>query len=94
MAIKSELIGLMISVPPTIQAQLGEAISVIADSDFYERWDTLVDVRNHIHHPHHINSQIISGPGLSLYSRQRPGQQRCPASRTFHLQAVAPALPI
>ena len=34
----------MISVPPGIQSQLGEAVSVIADSDFWERWDTLVDV--------------------------------------------------
>jgi len=34
----------MISVPPSIQAQLGETISVIADSDFWTRWDTLVDV--------------------------------------------------
>lgn len=41
--IKNELIGLMVKVPPTIQAQLGDAISVIADSDFWERWDTLVD---------------------------------------------------
>ena len=44
--IKNELVGLMISVPPSIQAQLGEAISVIADSDFWERWATLVDVRS------------------------------------------------
>lgn len=44
-AIKRELIGLMISVPPNIQYQLGDAIGVIADSDFWERWDTLVDVR-------------------------------------------------
>ena len=43
--IKKELIGLMISVPPSIQSQLGETISVIADSDFWTRWDTLVDVR-------------------------------------------------
>ncbi|KAF2015307.1 Cse1-domain-containing protein [Aaosphaeria arxii CBS 175.79] len=42
-AIKRELIGLMVSVPPNLQAQLGEAISAIADSDFWERWDTLVD---------------------------------------------------
>ena len=35
----------MVSVPPTIQYQLGDAIGVIADSDFWERWDTLVDVR-------------------------------------------------
>ncbi|KAF2229374.1 Cse1-domain-containing protein [Viridothelium virens] len=41
--IKQQLVGLMITVPPTIQAQLGDAVSVIADSDFWERWDTLVD---------------------------------------------------
>lgn len=33
----------MVSVPANLQAQLGEAISAIADSDFWERWDTLVD---------------------------------------------------
>jgi exportin-2 (importin alpha re-exporter) len=43
LAIKSDLIGLMTTVPPTVQTQLGEAISIIADSDFWERWDTLVD---------------------------------------------------
>ncbi|RMZ67072.1 chromosome segregation cse1 [Pyrenophora seminiperda CCB06] len=42
-AIKRELIGLMVSVPANLQAQLGEAISAIADSDFWQRWDTLVD---------------------------------------------------
>ncbi|KAH8598260.1 CAS/CSE protein [Bisporella sp. PMI_857] len=42
-AIKTELIGLMVSVPASIQTQLGEAISLIADSDFWTRWDTLVD---------------------------------------------------
>ncbi|KAH7073441.1 CAS/CSE protein [Paraphoma chrysanthemicola] len=42
-AIKRELIGLMVSVPPNLQSQLGEAISAIAASDFWERWDTLVD---------------------------------------------------
>lgn len=45
--IKQELISLMISVPAGIQTQLGEAVSVIADSDFWERWDTLVDVSSH-----------------------------------------------
>jgi exportin-2 (importin alpha re-exporter) len=42
--IKKELIGLMISVPANIQSQLGETISIIADSDFWTRWDTLIDV--------------------------------------------------
>ena len=32
----------MVSVPPNLQAQLGEAISAIADSDFWEQWQTLV----------------------------------------------------
>ncbi|KAI5304978.1 importin-alpha export receptor, partial [Ascosphaera pollenicola] len=43
LTIKRELIALMISCPSPIQAQLGEAVSVIADSDFWQRWDTLVD---------------------------------------------------
>lgn len=42
--IKKELIGLMTSVSTNIQSQLGEAIGIIAESDFYEKWDTLVDV--------------------------------------------------
>lgn len=42
--IKRELINLMITCPPQIQTQLGGAISAIANSDFWERWDTLVDV--------------------------------------------------
>ncbi|KAF2861245.1 Cse1-domain-containing protein [Piedraia hortae CBS 480.64] len=41
--IKAELVGLMVRVPPNIQSQLGDATGVIADSDFYQRWDTLVD---------------------------------------------------
>ncbi|KAK7535633.1 CAS/CSE protein [Phyllosticta citricarpa] len=41
--VKQELIGLMITQPPPIQSQLGDAISMIAESDFYERWDTLVE---------------------------------------------------
>lgn len=34
----------MILSPPTIRTQLGEAISVIADSDFWTRWETLIQV--------------------------------------------------
>lgn len=36
----------MILSPPTIRTQLGEAISVIADSDFWTRWETLIQVRS------------------------------------------------
>jgi exportin-2 (importin alpha re-exporter) len=51
-AIKTEIIGLMTTVPESIQSQLGEAISIIAESDFYLRWDTLVDVSRRPHSPH------------------------------------------
>lgn len=34
----------MIASPANIQSQLGEAVSIIADSDFWERWDTLTQV--------------------------------------------------
>lgn len=42
--IKQRLIGLMISCPANVQSQLGEAISIIADSDFWRRWETLTQV--------------------------------------------------
>ncbi|RCI08608.1 hypothetical protein L249_4861 [Ophiocordyceps polyrhachis-furcata BCC 54312] len=43
--IKDRLIGLMISCPSNVQSQLGETIAIIADSDFWERWSTLTQVR-------------------------------------------------
>jgi len=42
-ALKQQIIGLLITVPPYLQIQLGEAVSIMADSDFPERWDNLVD---------------------------------------------------
>ena len=52
----------MIKVPKNVQTQLGEAISVIADSDFWRKWDTLVDVRNLflIKYDTDINKDLIS----------------------------------
>lgn len=72
-SIKSELIGLMVSVPPSIQAQLGEAISAIADSDFWQRWDTLVDdlVKRLTVDDHVINVGVLQ-VAHSIFSRWRP----------------------
>ncbi|SCW02940.1 LAFE_0F17634g1_1 [Lachancea fermentati] len=42
-AIKKEIVPLMITLPNNLQVQVGEAISVIADSDFPNRWPTLLD---------------------------------------------------
>lgn len=63
--IKRELINLMISVPSGIQTQLGEAVSAIADSDFWERWDTLVDVRLL------LSSELAGIFGLTVYPHSR-----------------------
>lgn len=40
--IKSHLVQLMCTVPPQIQAQLSESISLIADVDFHQNWQNLV----------------------------------------------------
>lgn len=60
-AIKQALIGLMISSPPNIQYQLGDAIGVIADSDFWERWDTLVDVQGQAYTIQNVQELIQAG---------------------------------
>jgi len=64
-AIKQELIGLMIAVPSNIQHQLRDAIGVIANSDFWENWDTLVDVCSRLAESssRKLNSTRISCPG-------------------------------
>lgn len=41
--IKKEVIPTMIQLPNNLQVQIGEAISVIAESDFPHRWSTLMD---------------------------------------------------
>lgn len=72
-AIKKEIIGLMISVPANIQTQLGEAVSIIADSDFYERWDTLVDDLVSRLSPNNlvVNSGVLQ-VAHSIFGRWRP----------------------
>jgi len=90
--IKNELVGLMISVPPSIQAQLGEAISVIADSDFWERWATLVDVRSKgkkLTDGSGTDAKTTTGLDLQTHTQQRNSQQRRATGRAFHLQEVA-----
>ena len=63
----------MVSVPSSIQTQLGEAISVIADSDFWERWDSLVDdlVSRLTPENHAVNAGVLQ-VAHSIFSRWRP----------------------
>ncbi|KAG4306464.1 hypothetical protein PORY_000452 [Pneumocystis oryctolagi] len=42
-AIKKEIVSLMTSIPSILQLQLGESISIIAESDFPSLWDSLID---------------------------------------------------
>jgi exportin-2 (importin alpha re-exporter) len=72
-AIKTEIVGLMTTVPLNIQNQLGEAISTIADSDFYEKWDTLVDDLVARLTPDNANVNIgVLQVAHSIFKRWRP----------------------
>ncbi|RMZ91966.1 hypothetical protein DV736_g779, partial [Chaetothyriales sp. CBS 134916] len=72
-AIKRLVIEYMISVPAGIQTQLGEAISIIADSDFWQRWDTLVpDLASRLT-PDNLTVNIgVLQVAHSIFGRWRP----------------------
>ncbi|CAN8095921.1 unnamed protein product [Discula destructiva] len=71
--IKQELVGLMITSPPSVQTQLGEAITVIADSDFWTRWDTLVEdlVSRISPTDYRVNNGVLE-VAHSIFGRWRP----------------------
>lgn len=72
-AIKTEILNIMINLPiPNLRAQLGEAISIIADSDFPDRWKDLIPS---------LTSKLGSDPKInngvlviahSIFKRWRP----------------------
>ena len=62
----------MIAVPASIQTQLGDAIGVIADSDFWERWDTLVDVSLTVY-VGEARAEVL-GPDIPSDTRQSQNQ--------------------
>ena len=88
-SIKRELIGLMISVPSNIQYQLGDAVGVIADSDFWRRWDTLVDVSTDLSHLPPGSIDRIPGLGITADTGQCENEQRGTSGGTFDLQEMA-----
>jgi len=63
----------MISSPTRIQTQLGEAISIIADSDFWERWDTLTaDLVSRLSDTDFKVTNGVLEVAHSIYQRWRP----------------------
>lgn len=81
----------MISVPPNIQYQLGDAIGVIADSDFWERWDTLVDVRTN-HAGQTTVGLILIGSCFTPNARQACHKQWCSPGCSLYLQTLATSI--
>lgn len=63
----------MISAPPNVQSQLGDAISVIADSDFWRRWDTLTQelVNRFSATDPKVNTGVLE-VAHSIFARWRP----------------------
>jgi len=71
--LKQELVGLMISSPPNIQTQLGDAISVIADSDFWRRWESLIpDLVSRISSTDYKVNNGVLEVAHSIFVRWRP----------------------
>ncbi|KAJ1727045.1 importin-alpha export receptor [Coemansia biformis] len=60
-AVKGELVGLMISAPKKLQLQLGEAVSIIAENDFPEKWPELIStlVGKLSATDYHVNNGIL-----------------------------------
>ena len=46
--IKYDVVALVAMVPPILQLPLGDTISIIADTDFYEQWLNLVPVLSQV----------------------------------------------
>ncbi len=46
-SIKSVIVSLMISVPSSLQLQLSDAVTIVAENDFPAQWPQLVQVSCH-----------------------------------------------
>lgn len=71
--IKKEIIPLMISLPNNLQVQIGEAISLIADSDFPQRWpDLLQDLAGKLSSDDMVLNKGVLTVAHSIFKRWRP----------------------
>ena len=70
--LKQEIIGLMISLPGNLQVQLGEAVSIMADSDFPDRWpDLLPSLISRLGSDTKTNNGVLT-VAHSIFKRWRP----------------------
>lgn len=71
--IKKEIVPLMISLPNNLQIQIGEAISVIADSDFPGNWPTLLnDLASRLTADDMVTNRGVLIVAHSIFKRWRP----------------------
>ncbi|CCE65909.1 hypothetical protein TPHA_0N01280 [Tetrapisispora phaffii CBS 4417] len=71
--IKKEIIPLMIILPANLQKQIGEAISVIADSDFPDRWPSLLnDLASKLSTNDMVTNKGVLTVANSIFKRWRP----------------------
>ncbi|KAI9143350.1 karyopherin Kap109 [Paraphysoderma sedebokerense] len=71
-AAKNQIVDIMISVPSKLQVQLSEALTVIADHDFPEKWENLIDelVRKLTPQDFNVNNGILQ-TAHSIFKRWR-----------------------
>ncbi|KAL6950231.1 hypothetical protein ACO0QE_000907 [Hanseniaspora vineae] len=71
-AIKAQVVDIMISLPNNLQAQIGESISLIADSDFPMRWPTLVpDLVSKLSNDDMVTNKGVLTVAHSIFKRWR-----------------------
>lgn len=71
--IKKEIVPLMISLPNNLQVQIGEAISIIADSDFPKQWpDLLQDLAYKLSETDMVLNKGVLTVAHSIFKRWRP----------------------
>lgn len=86
----------MVSVPAGIQTQLGEAVSVIADSDFWERWDNLVDVSLILRETCWtiVDGYFFAGPCFQTSAEQPFRQHWCAPGCALDFQEMETPVPV
>ncbi|EDO15383.1 hypothetical protein Kpol_460p18 [Vanderwaltozyma polyspora DSM 70294] len=71
--IKKEIVPLMITLPNNLQVQIGEAISIIADSDFPNNWPTLLnDLTSRLSADDMVTNKGVLTVAHSIFKRWRP----------------------
>ncbi|ODV84031.1 hypothetical protein CANARDRAFT_9028 [[Candida] arabinofermentans NRRL YB-2248] len=71
--IKAEIVGLMIQLPDSLQVQIGESISLIAESEFPELWPELLDeLVNKLSLDNMESNKGVLKVAHSIFKRWRP----------------------